>query len=61
MPEAAQQPMVALAPPLDLSHHFSLPTQRRQPSAVKKFYKYFQIPGIHNLAGGSSRIEASSV
>jgi hypothetical protein len=55
MPQAAnQQPIVALAPPLDLSHHFSLPTTRRNASAVKKFYKYFSIPGIHNLAGGGS-------
>lgn len=40
------------APPLDLSHHFSCATRSREQSSVKKFYKYFQIPGIHNLAGG---------
>lgn len=40
------------APPLDLSHHFSYPTKHREASSVKDFYKYFQIPGIGNLAGG---------
>ncbi|KAF7942774.1 uncharacterized protein EAE97_006228 [Botrytis byssoidea] len=39
-------------PPLDLSHHFSRVTVARQQSAVKSFYKFFQIPGIGNLAGG---------
>lgn len=45
----------ALAPPLDLSHHFSYTTKNREQSSVKKFYKYYQIPGIHNLAGGERR------
>ncbi|KAL6233946.1 hypothetical protein BDW75DRAFT_213749 [Aspergillus navahoensis] len=44
--------MASLSPPLDLSHHFSLTTKRRAPSAIKDFYKYFMIPGIANLAGG---------
>ena len=39
-------------PPLDFSYHFSRVTAARQESSVKKFYKYFQIPGIGNLAGG---------
>lgn len=39
-------------PPLDLSHHLSRVTAARKESAVKKFYQYFQIPGIGNLAGG---------
>ncbi|RMD42198.1 hypothetical protein DV735_g2919, partial [Chaetothyriales sp. CBS 134920] len=39
------------APPLDLSHHFSRNSLRRQQSQVKRFYKYFR-PGLHNLAGG---------
>jgi hypothetical protein len=39
-------------PPIDLSHHFSRVTKNRNESSVKKFYKYFQIPGIGNLAGG---------
>ncbi|KAL1847884.1 hypothetical protein Plec18170_008294 [Paecilomyces lecythidis] len=43
---------VYMPPPLDLSHHYSYTTKNRQASSVKKFYKYFQIPGIHNLAGG---------
>ncbi|KAL4758997.1 putative aromatic amino acid aminotransferase [Aspergillus foveolatus] len=44
--------MASLSSPLDLSHHFSLTTKRRAPSAIKDFYKYFMIPGIANLAGG---------
>ncbi|KAJ9217234.1 hypothetical protein DTO166G4_1289 [Paecilomyces variotii] len=43
---------VYIPPPLDLSHHYSYTTKNRQASSVKNFYKYFQIPGIHNLAGG---------
>ncbi|KAB8303631.1 hypothetical protein EYC80_005027 [Monilinia laxa] len=38
--------------PLDLSHHFSRVTVARQQSAVKRFYKFFQVPGMGNLAGG---------
>ncbi|KAI5303327.1 hypothetical protein KEM56_007672, partial [Ascosphaera pollenicola] len=38
--------------PLDLSHHFSATAKRREASDVKKFYKYFAIPGIRNMAGG---------
>ncbi|KAL4977104.1 pyridoxal phosphate-dependent transferase [Aspergillus desertorum] len=44
--------MSPLSAPLDLSHHFSVTTKRRAPSAIKDFYKYFMIPGIANLAGG---------
>ncbi|KAL4903379.1 hypothetical protein BDW74DRAFT_156269 [Aspergillus multicolor] len=44
--------MASLSPPSDLSHHFSVTTKRRAPSAVKDFYKYFVIPGIANLTGG---------
>jgi len=39
-------------PPLDFSYHFSRVARARKESGVKKFYKYFQIPGIGNLAGG---------
>ncbi|KAL2062719.1 hypothetical protein VTL71DRAFT_5791 [Oculimacula yallundae] len=39
-------------PPVDLSHHLSRVTAARKESAIKKFYQYFQIPGIGNLAGG---------
>ncbi|KAH8654139.1 pyridoxal phosphate-dependent transferase [Tricladium varicosporioides] len=39
-------------PPLDFSYHFSRVTKNRKESSVKKFYKYFQTPGIANLAGG---------
>ncbi|PGG98223.1 hypothetical protein AJ79_08932 [Helicocarpus griseus UAMH5409] len=42
----------SISPPLDLSHHFSVSARNRVASNVKKFYKYFAIPGIHNLAGG---------
>ncbi|KAK4992136.1 hypothetical protein LTR50_001314 [Elasticomyces elasticus] len=41
-----------LAPPKDLSHHLSRATKARQASSIKQFYKYFQIPGIGQLAGG---------
>ena len=41
-------------PPLDLSYHFSRVTAARTESSIKRFYKYFQIPGIGNLAGGES-------
>lgn len=40
--------------PLDLSHHLSRSTRAREASEVKKFYKYFAIPGIAQLAGGAS-------
>lgn len=39
-------------PPKDLTHHLSRNAASRQASQVKKFYKYFQIPGIGQLAGG---------
>jgi hypothetical protein len=55
---SAQNPKVAnpaieQKPPLDLSHYFSRVTKVRQQSKVKDFYKYFAIPGIANLAGGT--------
>ncbi|KAE8353130.1 aromatic amino acid aminotransferase [Aspergillus coremiiformis] len=40
------------SPPLDLSHHFTSTTKRRERSNIKEIYKYFFIPGIANLAGG---------
>lgn len=39
-------------PPKDLTHHLSRATKSRQASSMKQFYKYFQIPGIGQLAGG---------
>lgn len=39
-------------PPKDLSHHLSRNAKSRAPSSIKQFYKYFQIPGIGQLAGG---------
>lgn len=38
--------------PLDFSHLFSEVTKHRVPSKMKEYYKFFQIPGIGNLAGG---------
>lgn len=40
--------------PLDFTHHLSEVTKRRQASLIKKYYRFFQIPGIKNLAGGLS-------
>jgi hypothetical protein len=47
--------------PLDLSHHYSETTKQRLPSKVKDFYKFFQIPGIGNLAGGRSLLRGHRV
>ncbi|KAK4104971.1 PLP-dependent transferase [Parathielavia hyrcaniae] len=44
-------------PPLDMSHHYSVITKRRQPSQIKQAYKFFQIPGILNIAGGLPNVE----
>jgi len=41
--------------PADLSHYFSEVVKRRLPSKIKAYYKFFQIPGIKNLAGGQFR------
>ncbi|UPX19737.1 uncharacterized protein EKO05_0009990 [Ascochyta rabiei] len=38
--------------PVDLSHHLSRSTKAREASSVKRFYQYFSIPGIAQLAGG---------
>ncbi|KAL2268679.1 hypothetical protein VTJ83DRAFT_3525 [Remersonia thermophila] len=43
--------------PRDLSHHYSAVTKRRLPSKIKDAYKFFQIPGIHNLAGGLPNVD----
>ena len=40
------------AGPKDLSHHLSQITRARPLSSIKRFYKYFGIPGIGQLAGG---------
>lgn len=40
--------------PKDFSHYYSVTTAHRLPSAMKEYYKYFQIKGIGNLAGGKS-------
>lgn len=41
--------------PKDMSHHFSDATKARIPSKTKEFYKFFQIPGIGQLAGGTKK------
>ncbi|KAH8641471.1 aromatic amino acid aminotransferase 1 [Alternaria alternata] len=38
--------------PVDLTHFLSRSTKAREASSIKQFYKYFQIPGIAQLAGG---------
>lgn len=45
--------------PIDLSHHLSRSTKAREASSIKSFYKYFQIPGIAQLAGGTSMYRAA--
>lgn len=42
--------------PKDFSHYYSATTAARQPSQMKRYYQYFKIPGIGNLAGGKSEI-----
>jgi len=39
--------------PSDLSHHFNRVTRERTASAIKTLYKYFQVPDMMNLAGGT--------
>jgi hypothetical protein len=55
----ASEPSQEPKPPLDLSHHFSRVTVARKESNIKQFYKYFQIPGIGNLAGGELSLESA--
>lgn len=38
--------------PLDFTHHYSDTTKSRNASKIKAIYKFFQIPGILNIAGG---------
>jgi hypothetical protein len=56
--EACQLPSVAgdaeLPPALDMTHHFSEVTKRRQMSGMKRSYKYISMPGMGNLAAGMS-------
>jgi hypothetical protein len=47
--------------PKDMSHHFSDVTKARMPNKMKEFYKYFQIPGIGQLAGGESQLTLAHV
>lgn len=49
---AETAPLDTRPPPKDLLHHLSRNARSRQVSAVKRFYKYFLIPGIGQLAGG---------
>ncbi|KAL2191900.1 PLP-dependent transferase [Thermothelomyces heterothallicus CBS 203.75] len=43
--------------PLDLSHHYSAVTKRRFAFKLKELYKFFQIPGILNTAGGLPHVD----
>ncbi|KAI1906233.1 hypothetical protein LOZ64_006361 [Ophidiomyces ophidiicola] len=49
-PNNSAKPKPCLA--RDFSHYYSHATRKRTESNVKQLYKYFAIPGIHNLAGG---------
>jgi site-specific recombinase XerD len=51
--DRADATKMAPKPPLDFSYHYSRVTAARKESSVKSFYKYFLIPGIGNLAGGT--------
>lgn len=43
--------------PMDFSHLYSEVTKHRQPSKMKEYYKFFEIPGIGNLAGGLPNVQ----
>lgn len=59
--ETSNHTIVGTAPPLpkDMSHHYSDVTKARAPSRMKEFYKYFLIPNIGQLAGGTKRLSSS--
>ncbi|CAK7207883.1 hypothetical protein SEUCBS139899_010698 [Sporothrix eucalyptigena] len=44
-------------PPRNLQHLYAETTNLRQPSKMKEYYKFFQIPGIGNLAGGLPHVQ----
>ncbi|CAK7567048.1 MAG: hypothetical protein SEPTF4163_005006 [Sporothrix epigloea] len=44
-------------PPRDLQHLYAEATNLRVASEMKKYYKFFQIPGIGNLAGGLPHLQ----
>lgn len=43
--------------PRDLSHLYAETTKLRVTSKMKEYYKFFQIPGIGNLAGGLPNVQ----
>ncbi|KAL2162643.1 hypothetical protein VTH06DRAFT_6479 [Thermothelomyces fergusii] len=43
--------------PVDLSHHYSAVTKRRFAFKLKELYKFFQIPGVLNTAGGLPHVD----
>ncbi|KAF1813593.1 aromatic amino acid aminotransferas-like protein [Eremomyces bilateralis CBS 781.70] len=49
---ASMSETMPLPEPKDLTHHLSRTTKNRKSSNIKKFYKFFEIPGIGQLAGG---------
>ncbi|KAH7188553.1 pyridoxal phosphate-dependent transferase [Fusarium flagelliforme] len=46
-----------LPQPKDLSHLFSVVARNRELSEIKAFYKFMQIPGISNFAGGMPNVK----
>ena len=40
--------------PRDFTHLYSETTKHRLPSMIKQYYKFFRIPGVGNLAGGTT-------
>jgi hypothetical protein len=52
MAESSRTRETAKPGPKDMSHHFSEVTKARKPSKMKEYYKFFQIPGIGQFAGG---------
>ncbi|POS80289.1 aromatic amino acid aminotransferase [Diaporthe helianthi] len=54
---ASSSGMATKPKPKDFSHYYSVTTAHRTPSAMKAYYKFFQIPGIGNLAGGLPNLQ----
>ncbi|CAK7235339.1 hypothetical protein SBRCBS47491_009259 [Sporothrix bragantina] len=44
-------------PPANLQHLYAETTNQRLPSKMKEYYKFFQIPGVGNLAGGLPHVQ----
>jgi hypothetical protein len=48
-------PRAPVGKSVDLSHHFNAAVRSRTPNPLKSLYKYFQVPGMSNIAGGELR------